>query len=231
MFLNLKKGLAFCLLVFMVQAASASVTLDKTRILFISDEQEQTVNVFNADATPTLVQSWVSKGEARSNDFLATPPLFRLEGKMNSNLRVVKMNQNLPQDIESLYILNVKSVPPSDPGLQNTLSFAFNTRIKLIYRPYALTNDTSAIDAAPTKLLFSISSNKKELTVRNPTPFYVFVNEFKLGAESLSVTDGFIPPKGEIKLAIKKPITKYEISWTATSATGAKYEEQTKPVR
>lgn len=202
----------------------SAVILRETNILFLSDEQETIINLQNTEKNPTLVQSWVSQNDKRSKDFLLTPPLFRLEGGAVGNLRLVKMNQNLPQDRESLFYINVKEVPPSDPNMKNALSFAFVTSIPMRYRPESI--NTDAVESAYKKLTFSIKGDK--LVVKNPTPYYVALAELALGSQQLSNTshDGYYPPFSEVALAISKPISKYEVTWNIRNG-----DKQTKSVR
>lgn len=46
----------------------------------------------------------------------------------------------LPSDKESLYWLNVKFVAPSSEDLEHVLRYSMTNKIKLIYRPTALSD-------------------------------------------------------------------------------------------
>lgn len=76
---------------------------------------------------------------------------------------------NLPEDRESLYWLNIKAIPSSKhvEGV-NTLQIAINTRIKLLYRPSAITGKPEAV---ADKLQWHREGH--DLVVNNPTPFYM----------------------------------------------------------
>lgn len=186
----------------------ATVVLDKTKIVFDGSDQEMAVNIQNTDNTPTLVQSWISKEDKSSKDFIVTPPLFRLEGQNKASLRVVKMNQNLPKDRESLYYLNVKSVAPNDPNLKNRLNLAVNSKISLRYRPDSLSQEGA--DNAYKKLTFAINGNY--LIVKNPTAYYVPFSRLELGNKKIK-NPGYIAPFADAKYTITKPISKYEVKW------------------
>lgn len=211
------------LTIFFVKSVSAAIVLDKVSLVFLGNQREAVVGLMNSDSTPTLVQSWVSVDNKKSKDFVVTPPLFRLEGKATADLRIVKMNQNLPQDRESLYTLNVKGVPPNDPNLQNTLSFAINSRIKIIYRPDSLNNGN--VDSAYKKLNFTV--HNKQLIIKNPTPYYISLLTLTLGNETIK-TKGYIAPFAEESYPINDPITKYEVRWQS-GRQGS--EEQVKLIR
>lgn len=68
---------------------------------------------------------------------MVTPPLFRLGAGQENNLRILRTGGNLPEDRESLYWMNIKSIPSTTEKQDNvnTLQIAVKTRIKLIYRP------------------------------------------------------------------------------------------------
>lgn len=212
----------------LISQANAAVVLQATRVLFSGKNQEQSVSVMNNGGTPSLVQSWVAQNNKKSNDFMVTPPLFRLEGGGTSSLRIVKMNQNLPNNVESLYWLNVKAVPPVDPNAGNSVSFAINTQIRLFYRPEALMN-SDAIDSAHKKLTFTVRGDK--LIVKNPTPYFVVLKELKIGNEEIK-TPGTIDPLKEQTYEIKKAKQAKQVTWIATKTeTGTAYPLQTQSLK
>lgn len=209
------------------QQAHAAVILQATRVLFLGSNQEQSVSVVNNGASPSLVQSWVAQNNKRSQDFIVTPPLFRLEGGSSNNLRIVKMNQNLPTNVESLYWLNVKAVPPMDPNVGNSVSFAINSQIRLFYRPEALINADA--ESAHKKLVFSVRSGK--LVVKNPTPYFVIFKEIKLGNEVIE-SPKTVPPLKELSYPIKKARDAKQVTWIAQkTGNGMAYPVQTQVIK
>ncbi|MCC3264159.1 fimbria/pilus periplasmic chaperone, partial [Paenibacillus polymyxa] len=72
--------------------------------------------------------------------FIITPPLFKLSPTKNNVLRIVNTSDALPQDRESVYWVNVKSIPArsEDAENKNVLQIAVRTRLKLFYRPAGL---------------------------------------------------------------------------------------------
>ncbi len=72
---------------------------------------------------------------------MATPPLFRLEGKQQNTVRLFSNgNVNAPTDRESMYYFNVMAIPPADDAKanNNTIQLAVRHRMRLVYRPKAL---------------------------------------------------------------------------------------------
>lgn len=209
---------------FMIQTAMASIVVETTRVIFLSSDQEKTIGVYNSDATPSLVQSWVSREDKKSNDFMMTPPLFRLEGKGKAQIRLVKMNQDLPKDRESLYWLNVKGVPPVDPNAANIVAFTINSRLKLIYRPVGL-NVSKQVEDAHKELEFSLSGNR--LLVKNPTPYYVMLKTLIAGTEDLKFP-GYIEPMGQKVYLLSKAVSKKQVTYVAQKDDLSAYQQETK---
>jgi P pilus assembly chaperone PapD len=134
----MRHGYLLSTLLLVAATAHAGVIINGTRLVYHGDKKESSLGLSNPDNTDYLVQSWVDSGgkNLAKAPFLITPPLFRLNGKEENVLRVVRTGGNLPEDRESLFWLNIKSIPSSKKieGV-NTLQIAVNTRIKLIYRP------------------------------------------------------------------------------------------------
>ncbi|WP_150149569.1 fimbria/pilus periplasmic chaperone, partial [Enterobacter bugandensis] len=59
-----------------------------------------------------LVQTWVDRGvNGSKTPFIVTPPLFRINPGVENILRIVRTGGSLPEDRESVFWLNVKSIP------------------------------------------------------------------------------------------------------------------------
>lgn len=131
---------------------------------------------------PYLIQSWVDaqEGESAKAPFIITPPLFRLDGGQNNLLRVVRAGGNLPTDRESLYWLNVKSIPSVEKK-ENTLQIAIKTRIKLIYRPQGLAGNP---EEAAGKVTWRRSGDRLQVT--NPSPYYLTFFNLKLNGSAIT---------------------------------------------
>lgn len=65
---------------------------------------------------------------------MITLSLFRLDGAQENVLRVVRAGSNLVEDRESMFWMNIKSIPSATKETaQNALQIAVKTRIKLLY--------------------------------------------------------------------------------------------------
>ncbi|WP_337262969.1 MULTISPECIES: fimbrial biogenesis chaperone [unclassified Serratia (in: enterobacteria)] len=180
-------------------AAPGGVTVGGTRLVYQGGKKEASLSITNSDTNPYLIQSWVSTlGDgAEKAPFIITPPLFRLEGNKQNLLRIVRTGGNLPDDRESLYWLNIKSIPAgAKHDLANTLQIAVKTSIKLIYRPQGVKGVPEEVAA---KLTWSQNGNR--LTVNNPTPFYMNFNQVKVGGRELKEAT-FVAPMSSASFAV-----------------------------
>lgn len=213
--------------------AQAGVVIGGTRIIYSSDQAEVQVTLKNKDdAKRYLVHSWVSNIDDSKAPFVITPPIYKLDENRQTLLHVVYTGDktHLPQDRESLFMANIKSVSsvPEELRDKNTLQFAIKTKIKLFYRPATL-SDTAA-KTAWQSLQFSRRNN--QLTIKNPTPFYVTLGQLKVAQKEVkplgkqdtpSALSMMIAPYGEQVFAL--PTAAHgSVMWTAINDFGAETE-------
>lgn len=172
-------------------ASPGGVTVGGTRLIYDGSRKEASLSVTNSDTAPYLIQSWAENqnGGAEKVPFIVTPPLFRLEGNQQNVLRIVRTAGSLPEDRESLYWLSVKSIPRGTPqGEANTLQIAVKSRIKLIYRPAAL---SGVPEDQAEKLSWRVAGNR--LTVTNPTPFVMNFKQVRVGGRDVKDATYVLP--------------------------------------
>lgn len=164
----------------------ASITVGGTRLIYNGAENEASLPVSNSkDAVPYLIQSWVELSENSKEQvpFIVTPPLFRLDGGHENTLRVIYTGEKpLPENRESVFWLNVKSIPSMTRSDENRLLIAVKTRMKLFYRPAALSSENAA--EAWAKLTFEPRGDR--LVIANPTPFYVSLYSLTVGNKTIA---------------------------------------------
>ncbi|CAI2065787.1 molecular chaperone [Serratia fonticola] len=172
-------------------AETGGVTVGGTRLIYDGGKKEVSLSVTNSDTNPYLIQSWAEtrNGGAEKAPFIVTPPLFRLEGNQQSQLRIVRTGGQLPEDRESLYWLNIKSIPAtSQSGGANTLQIAIKTSIKLLYRPQGV---KGVPESVTNKLTWSQSGTR--LSVNNPTPFVMNFQQVKVGGREIKDVNYVLP--------------------------------------
>lgn len=197
--------------------AQAGVALGATRVIYPAGQKQVQLAVTNNDDNTYLIQSWVENADGvKDGRFVITPPLFAMQGKKENTLRILDATNNqLPQDRETLFWMNVKAIPSMDKSKlsDNTLQLAIISRIKLYYRPAKLTLPP---DQAAEKLKFRRSAGS--LTLSNPTPYYLTVTELNAGTRILKNT--LVPPMGEANVSLP-PDAGSEISYRTINDYGA----------
>lgn len=167
--------------------ATASVNLDRTRLILEGDERGVSIMAINSQNKPYLLQSWVETedGEKMNGPLLALPPLQRIEPNAKTLLQVAMVGQaqDLAQDRESLFYFNVLEVPPKSDK-DNVLQIAFQSRLKLFYRPKGMPKPAKM----PWQAQMVIRAAGSTLTFDNPTAYHIVIAA--LGeAEDDSFTD------------------------------------------
>ena len=216
--------IAFSLLCITATTANASVVLGGTRVIYEGNKKEASIAVRNDESKPFLVQSWVenyNNADKTKPPFTVTPPLFRIEGESANAMRIVLTDPKLPSDKESVYWLNVKSIPSTDPNAQNSLTISINNKIKLIYRPVGVPSAEAA--TAYEKLTFEKQGSM--LKAKNPTPYYVSFGELTIGSKELD-NPGMVPPMGEASWNISG-IQGNNVTWSAVNDHGAITKKKT----
>lgn len=175
---------------------TGGVSLGGTRVIFQAGKGEAGITMNNTSVTPFLVQSWVepfSPQDPQGKKFIVTPPLYRQE-KGSMRLRIVPVAGDFDKNKESVFMLNVKTIPISNKVKKgaNVVQFAYLMKVKLFYRPDGLTG--KAADAFE-KLTFSRSANT--LTVTNPTPYFVTFMDITAGSSKVADVTHMVPPLGK----------------------------------
>lgn len=181
----------------------AGVNVGTTRVVYQGQDKEASLSVSNTDeSSPYLVQSWVSAYEDRNqsaDEFIITPPLFRLDAQSQNILRIIATDvKQLPPDKESLFLINVKAIPaaPAEQRDQNVLQIALKTTIKLFYRPADL---KGTLKEAVANLEWQVQDGK--LSVHNPSGFNVVVSELLVNGAADTQIPEVIRPGSTAKSA------------------------------
>ena len=193
----------------------AGVEIGGTRVIYNSDTKQASISVSNPDDRPFLIQSWVNKkedGDDNDDTFMTTPPLFRLEPKSQNSVRVVLNNKNLPQDKESVYWLNIKSIPTTNSNANNELLIAVKTKMKLIYRPAELSQNA---ESAWQKITFARKNG--DLIASNPTPYVISFYDIKVNGKEIKKTPMILPGQ---EVLIEQNSSAKKVNWRAINDYG-----------
>jgi fimbrial chaperone protein len=209
---------ACLLLVSSLQVAHAGVVVGGTRLVFKGAVKDTSIGLENTDKSAFLVQAWVEdeKGGDAQSVFLVTPPLFKMAPESASLLRVIKIG-NLPEDRESLFWLNVRSIPSVKSGVDaNQLTLSVQSRMKLIYRPQALLANT--VDAMAAGLQWHCRG--ASLGVSNPTKYYMNFASVKVSGVEIK-TPGWVAPGESKTFAGAVSGTACEVKWQVINDYGS----------
>ena len=211
-YVNAFLGSFFCLWLG-VQPAQAGVVINGTRVIYDGSRREAGIAVSNPDkATPYLMQSWIenfSSSNAEKVPFIITPPLFRLDAQRENVLRIVHVGAGLPDDRESVFLLNIKSIPATQKTDENELQISVKAQLKLFYRPTAL----KSINADDAYKQLTFSRQGSQLVVNNPTPFYISFYSVSVDGKAID-KPSMVEPKGSLQW----PLT-FEVGKTITWQT------------
>lgn len=123
--------------------AAGGIALGATRIIYPADAQQTAVWIRNSHTNERfLVNSWIENSSGvKEKSFIITPPLFVSEPKSENTLRIIYTGPPLAADRESLFWMNVKTIPSVDKNAlngRNVLQLAILSRMKLFLRPIQL---------------------------------------------------------------------------------------------
>ncbi|MCK3847070.1 MULTISPECIES: fimbria/pilus periplasmic chaperone [unclassified Pseudomonas] len=188
------------------QSAHAAIALDRTRVIFDGSKDATSVNITNNNTQlPYLAQGWIEdeQGQKITAPLIVLPPVQRVEPGKQSQVKVQALPaaKSLPQDRETVYYFNLREIPPrSDKA--NTLQIALQTRIKLFYRPQAITPTQQDL-SNPWQEKLTLSRQGEHYQVNNPTPYFVTLVDARSTKDGKTVP-GFeplmVPPKGSLTL-------------------------------
>jgi fimbrial chaperone protein len=186
--------------------AFGSVVMTGTRVIYPANARERGIQLTNEDETPNLVQIWVDDNDPDSTPdnasapFVATPPVFRMEPKAGQAVRLMFTGQDLPQDRESVFYLNVLQIPSTDARLAEQSQFVvmLRNRLKLFYRPEGI---DGGAEGAPKQLRFRVEQDGQywRVTANNPSGYYVSLTSASIvgaGAEA-PFKPSMVPPRSE----------------------------------
>lgn len=221
----------YILLAWIPQQAAANVIINGTRVIYPQSNREVNIQLSNDGNKPSLIQAWVDNGDMDENKsfnqitvpFVLMPPIIRIEPNTGQTLRLTWTGSPLPQDKESLFWLNVLDIPPKNPAVTdaNILQMAIRSRIKIFFRPPALSASGATQAWQDLQWQRSTSTPKIALRITNPSPYFINISSIKIdshGKEIKSLASQMLAPRssGEFRFnSIPEKITdamlRYEV--------------------
>lgn len=211
--------LLFLTIIFINQYGyTAGIQIGRTRIIYDASKKEVALSLINTeDELPWLIQSWTDTGDEKTRGpFIITPPLFRLDAHKEQSLRITWTGAPLPTDRESLFYMNIRTIPASvkNDEKQNTLRMVYKSRFKIFWRPKDLPGSSSE---TCTNLRFR--SNGGQLYITNDGAFYSVFDSLKIGSTMVKNID-MIAPKATITLPLVNHTGGNEVLWRCITDYG-----------
>lgn len=167
-----------------------------------------------------------------STPFIVLPPLARFAPEEKMTLRIRLIKNSLPTDRESIFSLSLKAIPSqhkplsegSEGGSQMVL--ALQNNLKLFYRPEGLTEMSAEQRSAA--LRFSLQGT--QLTMNNPTPYYVTLGNVSVDGGQLELgQQRMLAPFTTASYRVVKGAT--TVGWRLINDRGEQTPELTQPLR
>lgn len=201
----MQKIIALTLLVISL-SAQAGVVLYGTRVIYPAEKRDIVVQVMNQGERSSLVQSWIDDGDtSRSPEnidvpFLLTPPVVKVAGNSGQQIKIIKMPNTLAQDRESLFFLNVLSIPPNDAqnSSKNVIKFALQNRIKLFWRPTGI----APVSRASFRQI-SLSYTGREMVIKNDNANWITLTDIKVNDVKVNGETVMLPPRAYQTITLK----------------------------
>lgn len=99
-------------------------------------------------------------------------------------LRILKINDALPKDKESLFWINIQEIPKAPKDGVNALSIALHTQVKMFYRPDALKEKRENAEQN-----IKMISSEDNTVLWNDTPYYFAIISVKQNGTPIKVSD------------------------------------------
>ncbi|MFV8847071.1 molecular chaperone [Serratia fonticola] len=166
--------------------ADGGISLNQTRVVFSAADRAQTITVNNSGTQKFLIQSRIQRAldDQAPTPFIVTPPLFQLGPERKQLLRLLKQDQALPTDRESLFYLTVLAIPAQEQTAlaEAHLSMGFRFAIKLFYRPEGL--NIAPKDAS---CQLRLTPTAAGVRIDNPTPYFLTFASLKFDGQLIDL--------------------------------------------
>lgn len=221
----------FIMLFLLSVSVQAGIVINGTRAIYEGSHRETSLGIKNPDDKPYLVQGWIEGIDGQSKPpFILTPPIFKLLTEQESAPRIIYTGKEgqLPQDRESVFWINIKSVAatPNDLIDKSKLQIAIKSRIKMFYRPLGIIGP--AANDAYRKITFAIKNN--QLVAINPTPYFVTFNKLSIDGKEIAMPADnaaikmMLPPFGQQEYPLQTG-SAHSVQWKTINDYGSNTKE------
>lgn len=198
--------------------AAGGLALSDTRLIIENGRSSVAIVMSNTTSIPFLTKAWIEDASGkRTEDLMVVPPVVISPPNKFSRFQISVLNsQNLPADRESVFYLNTHSAP-GNGNPDNTLNVAYDTKLKVFFRPKGLSGSMAdAIESLKWKLKNGV------LTATNNSNFNVSVVTIGLDNNYKKLSGVVISPRTSMQFKVAKKYPKnVTIRWAAMDDYGS----------
>ncbi|RAY78730.1 chaperone protein AfaB [Enterobacter cloacae] len=186
-----------------------ALQLNQSRVIYNPESKGTSLTINNPQDYPILVQSKVlEEDKVTPSSFVITPPLFRLDAKQQSRVKILMNDAKHADDREKLKWLCVTGIPPklddawaNDIGADKSvkkdtninLKISVSNCVKLFVRPQKLRDDPADLAS---KINWSRTS--AGLKAENNTPYYMSLSFVAVNGKKIKDVDYIEPYSSKI---------------------------------
>lgn len=167
-------------------SSHAAFVLNSTRYVFDEKRDNISVQVDNQSTQEYGGQIWIENQDQNDKNvyFVPSPTFFKVADQHKQILRILKINDVLPRDKESLFWINIQEIPKAPKDGMNALSIALHTQVKMFYRPEALKEKRENAEQN-----IKMISSEGNTVLWNDTPYYFAIISVKQNGTPIKVSD------------------------------------------
>lgn len=198
-----------------LEPPSSPIEILSTRVIYDEGEPSATLSVRNNGTISYLLNLTVEpfvganqRAGRSTEDFMTSPAIRVIRPGEAFAFRIVRLQEKLPQDIESLYVLALRILPSqealSDEALVRTrLVLSLAGRLKLFFRPRALAN---AFGVEEVRATLQARCSGSMVTLSNGSPYWGTIEPLSFDGQS-ALQPGpkpMIAPKAVLHLPVAR---------------------------
>lgn len=206
---TLRKFVISASLLLFTASGHAAFVLNSTRYVFDEKRDNISVQVDNQSTQEYGGQIWIENQDQNDKNvyFVPSPTFFKVAEQHKQILRILKINNALPKDKESLFWINVQEIPKAPKDGVNALSIALHTQVKMFYRPDALKDKRENAERN-----IKMISSEGNTVLWNDTPYYFSIINVKQNGIPIKVSEDI-----KDKLSVFSPGDKVSLGKSITS--------------
>ncbi|RNL69370.1 pili assembly chaperone [Citrobacter sp. MH181794] len=186
------------ILLMMCCNVQAGIVSGATRFIFPSNEKYITISLTNTNDEVSLISAKIKPATAwqgieamkTTPPFILAPALFLIKPQAAGMLRIIRIDNTMPVDRETLFELSISGIPSGKVN-GDSVKIAVRSTFKLFWRPQMLSEQHP--EKAYQQLKWTINQNGS-VVIDNPTPFYITLAVVSVNGEGIA-NAGMVAPK------------------------------------